>query len=350
MSTLMIALLSPAWACGGMFGPPDSMALSHTQEAIFSRGDGEVQVDYRVLYNGDTTDFGWVIPIPGDFVSLKDTPDGTFDDLREATRPLEDLVNVSAGGCMGDAALKGGDADTAGLDGERDLYPGIEVVGSGFTGTYAYTVLDAISADALLLWLEDNGLSVGPSGPTIEEYVAEGGWQWIAVKLETTTTDAQETQKLPGVSIRYVGDRMVFPARMAQTSMAEEIHTIVYVKGDEAARASAGWTSAVLDRVYDEGESGNYLLYEAYPELLREGGARHEFQAIYAGEMDGTWVTRFEVLAEPENLTVDADFALDAGINPFHLVITNHAGGCAGAMGWLAPGLLLGLKRRRRGG
>lgn len=347
MSTLVIALLSPAWACGGMFGPPKSMALSNTQEAIFSLGDGEVQVDYRILYNGDTTDFGWVIPIPGDFVSLEDTPDGTFDDLRTATRPLEDFVDVSEGGCLGGTALKGGDFDSAG-GGDNGLYPGVEVIGSGFTGTYAYTVLEATNSDSLLLWLETNGLSVGPSGPTIEAYVAEGGWRWIAIKLETDNTDAEETQKLPGVSIRYGGDRMVFPSRMAKSSMAEEIHTIVYVKGDQAARASAGWTSAVLEEVYEEGESGDYVLNEVYPQVLRVGGAGHEFQAIYAGEIDGTWVTRFEVLADPINHTVDADFALDAGTDAFQLVITNHAGGCSGAAWWLAPGLLLGLRRRRR--
>lgn len=346
MYTLILGLASPALACGGMFGPPESMALSHTQEAIFTRDGGEVQVDYRILFNGDTADFGWVIPIRGEWISLEETPDDTFDLLRNATRPLEDFVDTSTGGCVG-AADKGGlEFDSANaVDGGRG--PGVEIVGSGFTGSYEWTVLDATNTTALLDWLEANGLSVGPSGPTIDEYVGEGGWQWVALKLHTDEVDPDEAQKLPGVSIRYSGDELVFPSRMVKTSMADQVHTIVYVKGDQVARASAGWTSAVLREIYDEGESGDYLLYEAFPEALEAGGIRKEFQVVYAGELDGSWVTRFEVLADPLNHTVDAGFAIDAGTEPVQLVITNHHGGCAGGGWWLAPGLLLGLGLRR---
>lgn len=346
MFSLLLSLIPGALACGGMFGPPASMAMSHTQEAIFTPGDGQVQVEYRILYNGDTEDFGWVIPIPGDFVDLADGDGATFDRLRDLTRPEEDFKDVSPG-CLAGAA-KGGDNALGETGAGRQ--GGLDIVGSGFTGTYEYVVLAATDAQALLDWLELNGLSVGPSGPTIERYVAEGGWLWVALKLQTEQTDPDQTLKLPPVSITYAGDRVVFPSRMAQSSMADTIHTVVWVQGDQKARASDGWTSEELHEVYEEGESGDYVASQLFPEVLREAGERQQWWVVYADQPEGdAWVTRFETLSSPDALIVDATFALDAGVEPVHTVLTNDHG-CAGALplGLLVPGLLWGLGRRRR--
>lgn len=349
--TLLLALLTPgAQACGGFFPPPSDTAISNTQEVIFATSGDEVQVDYRVLVHGSAAEFGWLIPIPGEFVSLEDGDGAVFQAIHEATDPLEDLVEPPSGGCLG-SGLKsdgGGEFDTA--SGGRG--GGVEVVATGFTGTYGYTVLEATSSEAFLLWLDANGLDVGPAGPTVDRYVTDGGWQFVALTLDGELADDQV--EAPPISIRYTGGGMVYPARMSRTSMDPVQHTIVYVKGDQRARASAGWTEEEASLLWDDGETPDYMRSELWPEALYEAGAERRYLTVFAGELDGEWVTRFETRAPSEVHEADATFTLDGGTTTVHLLLSNRSG-CArpeGADALLVPGALaawwVGRRRAKR--
>ncbi len=333
LSLLLLSLIQPAHACGGLFHPPDDLAESETLEAILQPGDGFVQIDYRVIYRGDAESIGWVIPLPGAFESLEDGDESRFDDLRAETDPIEDLREFRNSGC-GDKSDGG---DTGGLT----------VVAQGFTGTYTWSALDATSSDALLGWLSGNGFELGDAGATIEEYVAEGGYQFLAVEVAEAPSGAST---LPPLSVRYSGDRVEYPARMARHGMDSYSHVVLYVLGDQRARISAGWTEQELPFVWDDGEDPDFVRYDLWPMALDDAGRAGAFAVIYAGEYGGDRVTRFEVRGASEIFSSDVVFAMDGGTEEMHTVLSNR-GGCRapeGAKGLLfLPGLWW-LGRRRR--
>lgn len=348
MTALLLAsLVSPALACGGFFPPPGYLAASNTQEAIFTPGDGEVKVEYRVLATGDAPDFGWIIPIPGEFLDLQAEEGEIFRDLNAATDPREELDEVKQGGCLRGAS-KGGDNafDTGGAGG------GVDVVAEGFSGPWEYVALTATSSDALVLWLDQHGFDVGPSGPSLDAYVADGTFQFVAITLSQEIDEG--VIEAPPVAIRYSGDRIVYPARMSRYSLAGTQHTILYVKGDQRARVSDGWAEADLPLVWDDGEDPDYMRYEAYPEAVADLGRDRGYAVTFAGMVDGVWVTRFETIASPEVHTADVQFAVDAGTAELHTLISNR-GGCEtpeGAEALLLPALVAagawGRRRARR--
>ena len=349
---LVGSLLSPllaardAQACGGFFHEPGVLAESQSFEAIFEAGDGQVRADYRVLYQGDAADFGWVLPFPGAFVSLADGSSTAFDALREGTAPDEDLEAPREPACGNSKGLRndaGGLTDTGGA----------EVVAEGFTGTYDYVVLEADSAQALVDWLEEHGWDLGGTTSAVDGYVADGVWRFLAIALGVTDGEEQTaSRELPPISLVYEGDSLIYPARMARSGLTTATHTTLYVKGDQRARISAGWTESDVDLLWDDGEDPDYLRYSAWPEALAELGGDGTFGVVYADEWEGGWVTRFETIADPEFYESDVSFALDAGTDaPVHTLISNR-GGCNAPEGvaliWLGPGLwFLALRRRR---
>ena len=272
-----------ALGCGGMFGPEGADVFSDAQQAIFEVGDGYVDVTYRVDYGGNPSEFGWVIPVPGDFVDLYEADEERFDALRRETAPAPRYIDEDAGGGCGPAA-KGG--DNALRSGGSSNYT---IVGSGRAGVFEYTALTGESPVAITEWLETNGWVVGESLPTIEDYTEEGGWTFVAVRLVDDLGEGDGG--LAALRIRYEGHEMRFPSRMSQYSTVPEQATTVYVVGDQRAHLN-GWELTS----FPDGETiGDW----SYDEVLREAvtGGEPTYAVVFANELDGQWVTRFDTIA-----------------------------------------------------
>ncbi|HNC98465.1 MAG TPA: hypothetical protein PKW90_20205, partial [Myxococcota bacterium] len=132
---LLMLAPTPALACAGFFHDPLYEAESSAQKAIFRPLEGMVQVDYAVDLRVDTPEFGWVIPVPGPFVSLEDGDSSEFSALMAQTGPTYDIAEERGGCAMtSDNALGGvkGGGDTGGR--------GVDEIYQGETPTYSYTV------------------------------------------------------------------------------------------------------------------------------------------------------------------------------------------------------------------
>ena len=256
---LLSLFIQPAFPCAGIFHDPDVLAESDNQQVILRDLDGEIEVSYNVQYEGDAEEFGWVIPVFGEFSSMEDGEQALFDQLNDSTAPVVETLRSDdedggAGGC-GSKALRGSKSSDASFA-DTGLSNGAAIVAEGFTGTYSYTVLEADTTAALETWLTENGWSIESSRPVIEEYVAEGGVQFVAISL----IGASETSAsyLPPVSIRYAGDQLRFPATMARYAMVETLRTTVFVLGEQPATVS-GWSSStnpsIVGELYDDPEA-----------------------------------------------------------------------------------------------
>lgn len=343
----VLTVSDDAHACGGFYHEEARQAEAGWLEALFEPGDGFVEVTYEAGLTLDAARFGWVVPIPGPFVSLEDGDADRLGALFHETSARYDLEAESSGGC-GAVAAKDGAGNLSDSGGDR----GVTVVDAGSTGTYDYTVLEATSTDALLAWLGDHGWPVGETAPALDAYVGDGGWQFVALALSADLDGESvvDTEVTP-IRIRYEGDRVVFPMRMNLGSALGLVRTIVYVAGDERARVAGGWGQRDLDLIHEPGEDSETLAYEALDAALADAGASRELALTFAGEIDGRFVSRFETAAAPENHDADAEFAVDAGTEPLHLLISNRTGcdrpeGAAAAL--LLPGVALLLRRGRR--
>lgn len=348
MLSLLLAFCPPADACAGFFHDPDVLAESSYQEVILSKGDGFVQAEYAVKVEANSPEFGWVIPIPGNFKALNDGDSQHFSDLFTLTAPIWDLEEPPEGcGPASKSSDAGNLADTGGSQ-------GVTVVYQGSTPTYGYTVLEATQADALNSWLQSHGWEAGETEAAIAEYVQEGGFQFVAINLALDISTETVLADLPPIAIQYDGDNLVFPSRMARYAEAEQLKTIIYVQGDQRAHLAEGssWHETDLDLVWDDGESIDYMKYQLYPEKIGEIGYDGGFAVTWAGEWENGWVTRFETLAPRELHTTDVAFRLNGGTDaPLALTVSNM-GGCQTPDGAKAlaifPLLAAFIRRRQR--
>ena len=350
MTLLIAAFVGSAYPCAGLFHATGALAESDAQQiALVQVDDSTVEATFQVQYDGDAPDFGWVIPIVGEVESVEDGADSLFSELAEETAPsvswndADDEASSSGGlGCGSrnkSSDFTAGGADTGGLGADV----GVDVLAEGFSGTYSWSVLEADSGDALQSWLDENGWSIGASGPAIEAYVAEGA-QFVAIALaadDAYTPDAGRA--LPPLAIRYAG-ALRYPALMGYYGDLEELRTTIYVIGESNAALSSGWTDETLGTIYGELDEDPDALYEA---ALRELGREATFARVASTRWGDQRVTRFDTLAPRAAHAVDPNFAFDGSAEDLETHVWLEEGYSAATIWWLAPLLGLGIYRRR---
>jgi hypothetical protein len=222
----------------------------------------------------------------------------------------------------------------------------VDVTAEGFAGPYTYQVLDAADGSALSGWLDENGFVMGETEDSLDLYIEEGGYSFIAVTLtpdEAPTAEGGRT--LPPLSIQSDSDRLHFPARMAQSGGAEELYTIVYVLGEYTADVE-GWASTDPFNIRSETDDAAGT-YEDY--LLELALSEPSYVARpYSGAYGDRWLTRFDTIAPPSHYSVDPVFGfMDAQYTIETMIIVPEEEGDTAA--WLLlPIIGLGFSRRRQ--
>jgi len=342
-----VSMASVAWACAGLVHEEGAAAEASGAAVLLVDAGDEVEVHYEVTYAGDATHFGWLIPVPGAFVSLDDGDPQLFADLSFDTAPQVTVVTPSAkaaeaGGCRGGAAKDGGT-----LEGRGDAVPGgsndLQVVASGFTGTYHYTVLDAADSEALAAWFAEAGWSPGMLGDDLDHYTARGD-AFLALTLDNEA-GAVEPQQLPPLVIRYAGDQLSFPSVMARHAVDLQ-RTTVYVQGDSRAEVTDGWAMVDEDTVWGPAEA---VPADVLDDYLADLGTQGTWLRTWSGPRGEGHLTRFDLYAPPEQHVADAVFGFDGSDQRQATTVWLEGGGQAAA--WFLPLLLLGslgATQRRR--
>lgn len=349
MLLLLSLISSVAWPCAGIFHETEQLAESDAQSVIFELSEDGVTVSYSVAYEGDAESFGWLIPLFGEYVSIEERDAEDFSFLYSQTQPQVEWVSETTdggGGGLGCGSAKGTDNALRGDTGYSNDAGGV-VIEEGYTGSYSYQILDTSSSDAFFAWLDDNGWSSSGADGAIEAYVEEGGVQFAAITMAEAGGD-----HLPPLSLTYTGDQMRFPATLARQAMADQIRTIVYVRGETNATIS-GWASEELGLLEGDGSLGPTYIYD--DALLAIGGAQRGYGLVYAGpdasSDDTGWVTRFETLTEPGAHISDPTFGFGEDSTYTNTVIRIEDTG-GPSEGWLflplaLAGLGMGAARRR---
>jgi len=351
-SAFSIFFSSPAYPCASLSHKSGSLAESDAGEAIFSLDGDESVVEYQVTYTGDATDFGWIIPIPSEFVSLEDGDAARFDALRDVSQPQVDFYfwdgdDSGGGGCF--CAGKGSDnvkgfSDT-GSGGDQLA---VEIVAEGFTGSYDYTVVNSDSPSDLTTWLDENGWDAGYDADTISGY-AEDGFSFALITITPTENETpEEGRSLPPVKLRMSGSQMIFPARMASTASTNTQRTILYVLGDSTAAVTDGWAQTSFD--YIDGTINDDDPSTLYDNALWEiTGDTAAYALVYSSEVESQWLTRFETWASRSVHTADVTIEFTDSQEDTQTRVEMHEdGGVETGLAWMFLPLLSGWAIRRR--
>lgn len=350
---MLLAFLSPSYACGGFVPVEGSLAASDAQQALFELGADGVSVTYSARYSGDAADFAWVIAVPGAITNVQEGDADRLTAIEEASAPQvtvdPTIDDAPMCGC-GYGASKGGDlsnSDTGGVD----------VTGTGYAGVFEYTTLAASDADGLVTWLTDHGYDVSLVEAAVGEYVADTlDYEFVAVQLRPELAQAENVQ-LNALQIDYgaAADgnlHMVFPAKLGKTSSVTEVRTEIYVLATGTADIS-GWSTVANPDGYDivgpdyVDPSGLY-----YQKLLETGGAARAAWQTYSGAYEDAWLTRYDSITYPAT-NIDDPVFTDSGVESdvsTEIYMQDEAAYERGdAPAWLFLGVLgLGVGWRRR--
>lgn len=233
-----VALLSrPALACGGMFCDI-AVPVDQAAERIFffyePDGDGDglgtVTTEVQISYTGESEDFAWVVPVPGE-PSLAMSNDAMFTTVANRTTPTFQLFSDQTGsfsfGCAQEMNLVAKDSAGAMEDGDG----GVTVVSSEAVGPYDSVVLQAQNADLLVAWLEDNGYDL-PDGldGVLQPYVAADQY-FVALKLQSD----KDAGDIAPISMTYPATAASIPIQLTAVAAVDDMPIEVFVFGPSRA-------------------------------------------------------------------------------------------------------------------
>ncbi len=214
---LIIALLLipsiPAFADGGFFASMEKDIYQPSQKALIFYADGREDLILSVRYEGNASDFAWVVPVPSQPAVDVAGPE-LFWELAELTRLF--LPPESEGFLPGAVSS---------LD--------VTVLEEKAVGPYDVAILAAEDPAALVDWLNSNGYSFPEAGEGIlNEYISRQ-WYFVASKINTgeEATGLAEGTIEPLV-LSFRSDRIIYPLRITSLS-SDFCEVLLYVFAEQ---------------------------------------------------------------------------------------------------------------------
>ncbi len=348
--TLVILSGLPAPADGGFIPVVHGVANSADQRAVVIDHGGRETIVLQTAYQGDATDFAWVIPLPA-LISASEavgTADpAVFDALNEITGPRY------FGGHYGRAGLYG----CAGDDRQPREEDGVVVWEVLRVEDYEVAVLSAEQSSDLASWLGQNGYGMpGGSEETLQYYV-DKQWFFVALKiapadgaadgsagsdegrLDGTPGQNEVGEELRPITLSFPTDQVIFPLHISRVSTRERVEVLIYViaphrmqganydttpmdapatyAGDDFARDYDAWFEETI------ADAGGKTLVVEYAGVFPQWRAEDPlFADLLAGGRD-YWVTRLRTRLGPEQM--DEDIVMAAAADEHFEVVVGDA-------------------------
>ncbi len=232
----LLALAQRVGADGGFFPQFAGSAESADQRAIVVYDGARETLVLQTAYEGDSSDFAWVIPVPA-LLSSEDI--GTiaadiFNDLYYLTEPAAyGYYGYRAQGLCGCSS-----------GGESQRFGSVKVWETLQVDDYEVTTLSTEDSSDLEAWLNANGYAF-PSGHQDElDYYVDKSWFFVAAKINPAAGDKGNAEAGPpgfGGGDREEGEEMrplrlsfttpepTYPLRISEVSSQGEVEVLLYV-------------------------------------------------------------------------------------------------------------------------
>ena len=267
-------------ACG-CFAPPDPSVpvVQAGERIVFSHDDGEVTAHIQIQYEGEASEFGWLLPLPS-VPELEVGVEELFATLITQTQPRYRLVRQADDACIGDLRsfnpAPTSDSNS-GAEGDEDSI--VEIQGS--IGPFDFAVLDASSRDEMFDWLLDNNYVI-PTGTedVVGPYIHEGAY-FLALKLRKGN-DAGDIQP---VVVKYKSDLPMIPIILTSVGANPEMGVQVWVLGESRA-IPRNYRHTVINEEYIDWFNAGSNYNDVIIAATNEAKDGQSFVTEYAGSTD----------------------------------------------------------------
>lgn len=187
--SLLIILSTFAIADGGFFPPMvyyDEDIHEPTQKAAIVFDGNLEQLIIQVTYEGELTNFAWVIPVPN-YPDINESNSRLFEELHFLTQPnYRTPPNLFFGRVM-----------MAGMDKQME---GVNVLEQKQVGIYEVTVLSSTNPNALVNWLNENNYKVSEKAESVLNFYIQKEWYFIAMRINLAPFDETILESLREVN------------------------------------------------------------------------------------------------------------------------------------------------------
>lgn len=227
-------------ADGKVWGTADTTMPA--QQAIIQFSEGKQVMVIETSFEGEGTNFAWVIPVPSEPV-VEEVPGWVFDALVNSyslkvtrVKPDQFFAIIIGGGwlvfvLLGSRRFRRRDGANvlativalmlliivtdrfrprAGLSAGADL---VSVHSVFESGDFSIKVASSNEPERMVNWLQEDGFEVSPEAQkVIGDYVKEG-WFFVTSKLRDQVGQ-KGTRKLPALKMSFATDRPIYPMRL----------------------------------------------------------------------------------------------------------------------------------------
>jgi hypothetical protein len=225
----VLANVSSAFA-DGCFIPRYSVDITEpAQKAIIVYENNRENLILQVKYDGNVSDFAWVVPVPS-YPSVNASEPLLFADLAHLTAawPQEKtgyLPLFLAFGIM----FYGGTFGTAGITGIN----GGEVWETGNAGIFDYAIISANTSQALVGWLNTNGYPFPMDKLDVLDSYVNKSWYFVAIKLNVSKdAEGLSDGTVQPIELSFNSSQIVYPLKISSVS-SEESDVLLYIFADQ---------------------------------------------------------------------------------------------------------------------
>jgi hypothetical protein len=200
----LLAVAAAALADGGMVVPPDVTIEEFGQVAIIRFQDGTEQLAVASSFRSEATDFAWILPLPAEPV-VDSFSLSLLYELQSLCRPL--YRSGSGFGCASDVAELGRNSDSL----------GVEQLGQGVIGPYAYQVLRTAMPETLAAYLQNQGFELPATADSVFGHYTEKNWQYFVVARLLDSVGVEYDRSV-GIRLTFAADSAVYPLYISRLS------------------------------------------------------------------------------------------------------------------------------------
>jgi uncharacterized membrane protein YgcG len=229
-------------ACGGCFHSPNQVATVVTDHRMIFRITPQATTLYdEIEYQGDPTDFAWVLPIQGP-VEVGLSSDVLFSALDQATQttivPPAPPVCQTCPFCGSNSSGGGFYAPSA----SADAGAAVTVISQSVVGPYETVQLQSSDQTALETWLASHGYVIPADiAPVVQAYIQEG-FDFLALRL----LPGLGVQAMRPVRVTTPGAGLTLPLRMVAAGTGATVGITLWVVAD-GRYEPANFTSFTID-------------------------------------------------------------------------------------------------------
>jgi hypothetical protein len=264
---LILLLCVGAVSADGCFLPPETYfndLYEPQQKAAIMHENGRETLILQVSYDGEPTDFGWIIPTPSP-ATVTEAGSDIFASLHYLTKAKYRSAELGR-------ALTFGSKSAAMMD-------GVDVLNQQQIGVFEVTTLKATDAAALDSWLAQNGYRLPEGATEVLNYYVAKNWTYTALRMNIA--DAQkyfiEEIGLTALRLDFATPEPVYPLYISSMNAGETEVLLYIISQHKTLVEQEGFTLEYAGRVPESylEEDEYYDNNQDFQELLREGEGRY---------------------------------------------------------------------------